>query len=75
MSRERLPEKAVRLLATGRVVVERASRERAVVVVQGDHGRYGVTLDRGGASCSCPAWTARCSHARAALLVARRREA
>ena len=74
MSRERLPEKAARLLAAGRVVVERADELGAMVVVEGDHDRYRVEVDQAGASCPCPAWGA-CSHGRAAWLIARREAA
>jgi hypothetical protein len=72
--RERLPEKATRLLAAGRVVVERADERGALVVVTGDHDNYRVEVDRAGTSCPCPAWGRR-SHERAAWLVARRDEA
>lgn len=74
MSRERLPEKAVRLLATGRVTVEWADERGAVVNVVGDHDCYRVGVDGVGADCNCPAWGS-CSHARAAWLVARREQA
>jgi hypothetical protein len=71
MSRECLPEKAARLLTAGRVVVERADERTALVVVEGDHDRYPVAVDEEGTSCPCAAW-GRCSHERAAWLVARR---
>ena len=72
--RERASEKAVRLLSAGKVTVERADANRALVVVQGDHDRYRVELDQARTSCPCPAW-GRCSDERAAWLAARREEA
>lgn len=74
MPRERASEKVGRLLVSGAVVVERANADRALVVVTGDHDNYRLAVDSAGTSCPCPAWR-RCSHERAAWLVARRDKA
>lgn len=62
-------EKAARLLVEGRVTVLEAGRGSALALVVGDHGEYAVTVDAGHVVCPCPAWTGRCSHARAVELV------
>lgn len=63
-------EKAHRLLCASRVrVVEVASGRPALARVAGDHGDYVVTVDHAGATCSCPAFTRRCSHTFAVSLI------
>lgn len=62
--------KAARLLLAGRVAVVSADPGGTLVAeVEGDHGRYLVTVQDGRARCTCPAWR-RCSHALAVELVA-----
>ena len=54
-----------------RVVSERRVREVTAVrtfVVAGDHDTYLVTIDADGATCTCPAYVAHCSHVGAVLL-------
>jgi hypothetical protein len=65
-----IESKASRLLSEGRVTVLEAGCGRpGRAVVVGDHGRYEVEFGRGNIVCHCPAWTRRCSHARAVQLV------
>jgi hypothetical protein len=68
MSRETIPAKASRLLATGAVCVQRADGVRIAASVQGDHGRYVVAFDGERWACSCPAWKG-CAHLTAVELV------
>jgi uncharacterized Zn finger protein len=54
--------KASRLLANGHVRVACVDGELEARV-RGDHDTYSVRLTQCGASCSCPSWRRRCSHA------------
>ena len=57
--------KAHRLVGEGRVRELTAERR---FVVAGDHDTYLVTVSVDGATCSCPAYVAHCSHVEAVLL-------
>jgi len=74
--RESLREKAVRLLAEGRVQVTWVDDERIEAHVRGSDAEHVVTYERGGWRCSCEAarFNQRCSHLAAAQLVTRRPE-
>jgi hypothetical protein len=63
-----VPQKALRLLAEGRVYVQRADGVWIAASVQGDHGRYVVAFDGERWACSCPAWKG-CAHLAAVELV------
>jgi hypothetical protein len=65
MSRESVPEKAQRLLATGRVHVRHRDEARVAAMVEGDSGRWVVVCDpEGRCVCSCPSFRS-CSHVEA----------
>lgn len=66
--RESVAEKAVRLLADGCVLVERAVDGEVLALVAGDTGVYEVEVAGGVAWCSCRA-TRRCAHLVALELV------
>ena len=67
MSREPVPEKAARLLASGAVHVRRVDGNTVAAVVIGDTGTYEVGFDGERWACSCSAWEG-CSHAAAVEL-------
>ncbi len=71
MPREDAPAKARRLLQEARVNLTRVDEDVIEAVVRGDSAAvYAVTWHRGrGWSCSCPAWSFRCSHVLALMLV------
>jgi hypothetical protein len=73
-ARESLREKAVRLLADGRVTVVWVDHERIEAHVRGTDAEHVVTYQRGGWRCSCDAarFNQRCSHLAATQLVCRR---
>ena len=69
--------KAERYLNTGRVTIVRRSDDRVEAIVDGDTGRWAVTVSGDPDdllatwSCTCPAWQHKvgCSHVRAVRLV------
>jgi hypothetical protein len=68
-ARESIDQKALRLIATGRVRVALVEPGRALVTVRGDSGGvWRVSYRRGGWTCPCPAY-GRCAHLAVALLV------
>lgn len=71
MSRETITEKAVRLLAAGKVTVVRVQGATIDATVDGDHDQYDVRRRRGGWDCSCPAaiHRRRCAHLEAIQLI------
>lgn len=71
MSRENAHDKSRRLLAEGRVTVLTVEDDLIVGAVRGDSAAvYRVGWNPAdGWTCTCPAVTARCSHARALRLV------
>jgi hypothetical protein len=75
-ARESLREKAVRLLASGRVQVTWVDHERIEAHVRGTDTTHSVGYQRGGWYCDCEAhrFGQRCSHLAAAQLVTRRPE-
>lgn len=65
----RVDQKARRLLVEGRVTVLEVGHDKpGRAVVEGDHGTYEIVFN-GRVECPCPAWTQKCSHARAVELV------
>lgn len=71
MSRESITEKAVRLLAAGKVTITRVQGNTIDATVTGDNDTYTVRRRRGGWTCTCPAAThnRRCAHLHAAQLI------
>lgn len=72
--RESLQEKALRLIAEGRVHVVWVDHERVEAHVRGTDAEHVVGYQRGGWRCSCEAarFNQRCSHLAAVQLVCRR---
>lgn len=61
MAGESVEAKALRLLAGGRLFVERVDEGGVRAVCRGDHGIHELSIDEEGSSCSCAA-RGRCSH-------------
>jgi len=66
--RESAPDKALRYLTEGRVVIRRITPRTVMAQVRGDGEMYTVAGDPAGWSCTCPA-RGRCCHQLAVGLV------
>ena len=62
-------DKAIRLLASGRVTVLHADADHLAARVDGDHGTYDVRVGSRSSDCSCPSWSRSCSHLLAVRLI------
>lgn len=72
--RETIAEKAQRLLASGRLTVERVDHEIVRATCEGDHGRYSLSISADRSHCTCPARVRTCAHRVALRLVVGTRE-
>lgn len=73
MSRETVPEKALRYLGDGRLKLKHVSDKLIVANCEGDHGVYALGYDTraGDWRCECPA-RRHCAHLTALALVVER---